>query len=84
MGAGKKVNTVVLAVKNLPNINTAKFSPAPTLKNTAAALCLLVEGREEQSVASPAIYPRQGEEVIHLTGESRWHCREESTGALFN
>lgn len=50
MGAGKKVNTVVLAVKNLPNINTAKFSPAPNLKNTAAALCLLVEGREEQSV----------------------------------
>lgn len=39
MGAGKKVNTVVLAVKNLSNINTAKFSPAPKLKNTAAALC---------------------------------------------
>lgn len=78
-GAGKKVNTVVLAVKNLPNINTAKFSSRAEKYG-----CGFVEGREEQSVASPAIYPRQGEEAIHPAGESRWHCREESTGALFN
>lgn len=54
-----KVNNIVLAVKNMPNINTAEFIAAQNLKNTVVVLCFPVELAEERSAALQAIYLRQ-------------------------
>jgi len=54
-----KVNNVVLAVKNMPNINTAELIAAQKLTNAVVALCFPVELAEERSAALQAIYLRQ-------------------------
>lgn len=55
----EKVNNIVLTVKNMPNINTAKFIAVQNLKNMTVTSHFLVELTEEHSAALQAIYLRQ-------------------------
>lgn len=55
----EKVNNIVLTMKNMPNINTAKFIAVQNLKNMSVTLHFLVELTEEHGAALQAIYLRQ-------------------------
>lgn len=64
-------------MKNMPNINTAKYMAVQNFKNMTVALNFLVELTEEQNTAFMAIYLRQKKEIIHLTLWSMWHSYKE-------